>query len=519
MRLGRRWFIGWLLVALIGMYLWRATPLKADVGVYPVFPIGSDIAPGAEKIETPIQMTYEIVTITVRDFQEADRVFFRFFPDQFDDGRVQYEAETVEVYGMAEVEADFVMLNPTDQGIAMTVWFPLSSLVRSGWDDKILPRIEGFKASVEGIPVNHQTVLLPSPVFTETQMSWAAFPVNFPTGRETRIHVAYKFPLNFAMKSDVLKLFYVFQTGAGWAGPIGKAELIINFPYEASTDFIHGLPRGTVTRGNQAYWVRENFEPTKEDDIFIYFAHPNEVQTIQSARERVASNPNDGEAWLALADLYFVETYSEYCGFNEFFSWGVGPYRTAEAYTKAAELLPKLAKPHLCLAIIELLKYRPGNPHYPQSGVSFSAESTALIVRELNKAFELQGRYPQPETYDPKGAVQYLKDSFGFVYQPAPTPTPTPTPTRTITPTPWPTSTRKPTVTPGKPSPTPTPSNTPRPRVTASATPLPSPTLTPTPTAKPAFPLASSTSGGRLALLVVGLAILGGAGYWFLRRR
>lgn len=40
---------------------------------------------------------------------------------------MEYNAETVEVYGMAEGQADFFMLNPTDQGIAMTVWFSPSS--------------------------------------------------------------------------------------------------------------------------------------------------------------------------------------------------------------------------------------------------------------------------------------------------------------------------------------------------------------------------------------------------------
>ena len=39
------------------------------------------------------------------------------------------------------------------------------------------------------------------------------------------LHVSYVLPLLPLPKWYALALYYIFQTGAGWAGPIGQAEL------------------------------------------------------------------------------------------------------------------------------------------------------------------------------------------------------------------------------------------------------------------------------------------------------
>ena len=138
------------------------------------------------------------------------------------------------------------------------------------------------------------------------------------------------------------------------------------------------------------------------------------------------------------------------------------------------------------------------------------------------------------------------------------TATPLPTPTPTVTPTPLPTPTSSPTATPGPmpaATPTPTPTATPLPTLAPTVTPSPMPTTmsSPTPTATPtpaptatslsiailtpapeATPLPTATpaptptvapeEGGRfpwqvVAAIVAALAIIGGAGYYFMRRR
>lgn len=504
MKPGQRWFVGWLLVALFAAYLWSAAPLHAGTPPVPIFPIGMDIAPEGA---TPIQMTYELVSITVRDFQETDRVLFKFFPNS-NKGVPSYRAESVKVDGMAAVQADFFLLNPTENAITTTVMFPLSPLIDyGGQKDQTLPRIENFQVSVQGTLLTPQLYVLPSPVFAGSNMAWAFFPVNVPAGQVTRIHVGYDFPLNRAADGFLWDLHYGFETGAAWAGPIGKIELMVNLPYEVSPELIFGYPSGATFEGNQVRWTWENLEPTAEHNFSVNVAPAGLVQQIQNAEKQVQLRPEDGEAWLALADAYFMGSHAIPCGETGPRVKGViDPSLVAQTYAKAAALLPTRVKPHLCMAFSEMFKYEPGQ--------SLSLESAVWTTNELDQAFELHVRYAQPDTYDLNAAVSFLKKEYGFKYLPKVTFTPTPsqTPTPTQTPTPRPTSTRRPTATPKTSTPTPWPSKTPNP---SSVTLVPTPTATPT--AKPVATLLTST--GRLIFLVVGLSILGGAGYWFLRRR
>jgi hypothetical protein len=41
-------------------------------------------------------------------------------------------------------------------------------------------------------------------------------------------------------------LYYIFQTGAGWAGPIGQAELILNLLYLSSPDTLAGIDKSRL---------------------------------------------------------------------------------------------------------------------------------------------------------------------------------------------------------------------------------------------------------------------------------
>jgi hypothetical protein len=109
----------------------------------------------------------------------------------------------------------------------MTAWFPLASaLEKVGWElnpDEIVPRIESFQVTVDSNAVDYTVSELPNPKGADRPpLPWASFPVTFPAGADTNIHVSYLLPLHQAVKGNELALYYIFQTGAGWAGPIGQ---------------------------------------------------------------------------------------------------------------------------------------------------------------------------------------------------------------------------------------------------------------------------------------------------------
>jgi hypothetical protein len=105
-----------------------AWPSRADVGIQPILPDGSSILP---KTETPIQMASEKVVLNVRQATEWDRATVTYNPEAYSLG-----GETFVIPGwqqsVAEVTADFTMVNPTSEAVSMTVWFPLASALETG---------------------------------------------------------------------------------------------------------------------------------------------------------------------------------------------------------------------------------------------------------------------------------------------------------------------------------------------------------------------------------------------------
>ena len=358
-----------LVLACILIGLPAPVPVRADVGVQPVLPGGSSIKPGEE---TPIQMAAETVVMTVRAATESDNTLVTLAPDSYG-----LQAQPVWFPGIAEVEADFRMNNPTGESVSMTAWFPLASaLENADWNfnpREIVSRIESFQVSVDGNPLDYAVSELPNPKGADKPLlPWASFPVTFPGGKETVIHVSYLLPLQPSVKGYEMALYYVFQTGAGWAGSIGQAELIVNLPYPASAETMAGMrklvlppmnvgqisagvPSGAVLEGNQARWTWKDFEPGPEDDFAIWLLRPGKWQELDTARAAVKVNPENGQAWLDLASVYHslsINWYSVPLLFSPFY---IPP--GFDAYQKAADLLPDHPAARAGRALFTLLPY------------------------------------------------------------------------------------------------------------------------------------------------------------------
>jgi hypothetical protein len=337
------------------------------------------------------------------------------------------------------------MMNPTNEVVSLTAWFPLASALKTEeWDlnpGEVVPRIERFQVSIDGKPLEYNVSELPNPKGEDKPpLPWASFPVTFPAGEQTHVQISYVVPAWWDYWGLAMNLYYIFQTGAGWAGPIGRAELIVNLPYPASAETIGTMPEGGQSEGHQVRWIWENFEPGPQDDFFIQLLMLNRWDELQSARAAVTANPQDGEAWLNLASTYSMLTrgrsYSAarmLPGFGEIYqSLGV------QAAQEALRLLPGDGRPHYELAIL----YTSALPE------NATIEDLKPVMDELKIVEELEPALA-PNIHDAldfMGAIWAVETARAEASS-MPEPSATTAPTLTLTPVPSATPQPLPTVT------------------------------------------------------------------------
>src|SRR4030066_1490519 len=143
------------------------SPALADMGVQPILPGGSNIQP---ENETPIRMASEKVVLNVRPTTEMDDSVVTRNPAEyglsgsFDGSPGMYPA-------MADVLANFTMLNPTNEAVSMTAWFPLASAMETEeWDlnpGEVVPSIERFQVVMNDEQIEYSTSELANPKGTE----------------------------------------------------------------------------------------------------------------------------------------------------------------------------------------------------------------------------------------------------------------------------------------------------------------------------------------------------------------
>ena len=489
-----------LVLGCVLLVLLVAWPAQADVGVHPILPGGSNIQP---EDDTPIQMTAEVVMMNVRPATEADNALITLNPEAYG-----LQFQPVWFSAIAEVQADFTMNNPTRDAVSLTAWFPLASALENvGWElnpDEIVPRIESFQVAVDGNPLNYAVSELPNPKGANRPLlPWASFPVTFPAGTETIIHVSYLLPLHHSVKGNELAVYYIFQTGAGWAGPIGQAELILNLPYPTSDKTLAGmppgdlnlpyfishtraaLPSGGVLEGNQARWTWKDFEPGPQDDFSIWLVDLGKYQELEAARAAQQANPQSGQAWLSLASIYHSLSTTAY-NQPSVFSASYLPLGI-EAYRKAADLLPEHPAPHVGLALLTLAPY--------MTGKDAPLQVIQTVQDEFNLARELEAR--NPSLAEEAGISSWmLEDVLSiYFYNDA---------TATAEWAAWSTDWAKETAVAALLE---TPSTTPTQKLTLTPQPIPSTTPQPPPTALATH--IETTGSGQIQVLIVTAGIIG----------
>lgn len=313
----------WLLVIIL--LVASPLPARADVAP-PAPPPGANLAPGSEP--TRVRMVSETVLIVVASNAPAGSL------------------------AQARVTADFTMRNLGTQSESMAARFPLSA--DDGWGS--YPEIQNVGVRVDGTAVSTRRTLGPEIRFGGEQVPWAEFDVTFPPGQDVNIRVAYT--LEGYGDAPYVVFQYILETGAGWNGTIGSADLIIRLPYEASPQNVLLGPEsavigfgettaGAFILGNEVRWALADFEPTRADNIQLVMVMPAAWLRIATERENIARNSNDGEAWGRLGRAYKEMTLDprlrsvrEDSGAHELYRLSV------EAYERAVTLLPRDALWH-----------------------------------------------------------------------------------------------------------------------------------------------------------------------------
>lgn len=216
---------------------------------------------------------------------------------------------------IAKTEASFVMRNLGAEAETMAVRFPLSFFNGNSDGYGGFPEIPSITAKVNGSAVPTRREIQP---FTASEYSfperdeipWAVFDVTFPPNQDVLLDVVYKVDGFGYYPYEAFK--YILETGAGWNGAIGSAEIIVRLPYEVSEQNLdltgqagHGeSTSGGVRSGNEIRWAFTDLEPTYLDNIQIVVVVPSLWEKVLGEKANVQKNPNDGEAWGRLAKAY-----------------------------------------------------------------------------------------------------------------------------------------------------------------------------------------------------------------------
>jgi hypothetical protein len=273
---------GWCGLLLSGAALWL-TALSARADVAPIPSIAENGAALGPAQFTSVQMVTETVMLELDDtltFVLAEN------------------GNEVERSG-AWVTADFLFRNPEATAQTLPVGFPMlivKPLDPNSFAETSTYTIVNLRAFVNEAEVVTEQILV-------NGEPWRAWTMTFAPG-ETRVRVTYQQSVGgedfFASAATV---GYVLHTGAGWAGVIEQADLIVRFPYPAEPLFVEDGQTGFTLEGNDLRWRYLNLEPTTEDDLNLRVVDPRTWIEVLAARRAVGQDPSAAN-YGALASAY-----------------------------------------------------------------------------------------------------------------------------------------------------------------------------------------------------------------------
>jgi hypothetical protein len=275
-------------------------------------------------------------------------------PYQYQKTKVKMLAERVQIDLTADefvddsskvvVNAHFVLQNLGSSDESLEAIFPFTD-INNCYNDYFYEVYKAaFKVSIDGQPVQTSEFTTPSQVGEHCNpVNWGKFEILFPSRKKVSVDInytMYESDRSQRWGSPKKSIYYLLETGAGWLGTIGKAEVILNFPYEITKENAT-LPPGYIIQGNQVHWYWENLEPTKYDNLVIKFIEPETWKKLTNLRANVEANPLDADQWLKLAELYNDISYHIKPRFG-IESWGFA-HQAVHAYQQALQIRPDAA--------------------------------------------------------------------------------------------------------------------------------------------------------------------------------
>ena len=410
----------------------QAIPVQAD-GAPPPGALGSDLYPNLDA--TKVRMEAETVLITI--------------------------PENSDYYGYSIVTATFYMRNMGEETEQMKARFPMNLSdynmlyeMETGKDScgpSMFPSLENLSVKINDQDTNFVTTTLSWNWYDNGKKEddilyncWAYFDVVFPPGEQVVIQVQYKVS-GYKGEFRIVEYKYIMQTGQGWYGTIGTADILVKLPYEVNlTNLEYCRPQGCSLNENMISWHFDDFEP--QENIDIQIIDPSIWSRIVRESANVEKDPEDWEAWGRLGKAYkdaIIERHGMVLKdeYPEFYRISI------EAYQKAIEHLPNDADWHWGYA--ELLcrdsKIFIGNPFTTDDDIAIEDE----CVAELKTALQLNPSQKEahefllslyqyaPEFY----AKHHLEEAGALLSLPTYTPSPffaalTRTHAPTITPSP-----------------------------------------------------------------------------------
>lgn len=392
-----------LLIVLLISFTFPQSIAEADVAP-PEAPPGTNLIPGNE--QTQVRMMAEIVTLTISENPSDSNS------------------------AIAKTEAVFTMRNLGIEEEKMQVRFPLSFFNGNsdGWGN--FPEIDSIVVKVDG--KNIQTKKENQPFFQSEnsyeerqEIPWAVFDVSFPPSQDVTIEVVYDVHGYGYYPYEVFK--YILETGAGWNGTIGSADIIVRLPYEVNEKnldlssqigYADGTtPLGGVINKNEIRWKFEDFEPTAENNFHITVVTPSLWGKVLKEKAVVEKNPNDGEAWGRLA-----KAYKEILVLPKYMRSDPAALEilqlSTNAYQRCLELLPNDSLWHYGYADL-LLSHFIFNVY--SKGKEDAEGILPIILLHLQTALELDSNNQQAKdllidiSYIIPGAVSMEGDNFVFL--------------------------------------------------------------------------------------------------------
>lgn len=207
------------------------------------------------------------------------------------------------------VHAEFTMFNDAYKTITIPVGFPVEANAGVFEKDReILENIYHFTVHVDGEKIeglSAQSIKGPFGAHGRNiEYVWFGWENGFDPG-ETQVDVEYTMLTTPDRTFNSNRLHYSLYSGSLWKDEIGSASVRIHFPDTVQTEMLKRvLPEGSMIFGNIVSWKFVDFEPTREDDIFLEFMSIACFRKIVSARRNLSTDPGNPDYKIDLAAAY-----------------------------------------------------------------------------------------------------------------------------------------------------------------------------------------------------------------------